>query len=113
METFECAKCLVHKLADDFYKNSLKRNGLESHCKTCVLKRKSKKYKQTKITLKKSKLLRAHRKVKVLDVQRCTFKAVLINRPSESEVSNALKELVEGVLCYQNIQCSKELAMAV
>lgn len=105
-----CTKCGKTKSSSDFYKNSKKENGLESQCKECVLARKNKKYRQTKIILKKSKLLRAQQRVRVLDVRQCTLEEILINRPVNIQFINVLKEFVEGVLCYLDIQFSGALA---
>lgn len=97
-----CVSCKLAKTSNDFYRNKMKLNGLESHCKACVLKRKFKKYKQTKIISKKTKLLRLQSKVRVLDVAQCTFDERLINRPLSELSNNVLKEFVKGVLCYQD-----------
>lgn len=106
-----CTRCGQVKTANDFYKNTKKENGLESQCKECVLDRKHRKYRQTKIILKKSKLLRAQQKVRVLDVQQCTFEEILINRPLNVQFINVLKEFVDGVLCYLDIQFSRASVM--
>lgn len=106
----QCSRCGDVKRAGEFYKNPKKANGLESQCKACVLERKFKRYKQTKIISRKSKLLRAQQKVRVLDVQRCTFEEVLINRPSTNDFINVMKEFIDGVLCFLDIKQLRELA---
>ncbi len=111
MQTFKCSKCLIEKESSEFYKNSNKKNGLESNCKSCVLARKAKKYDTFSKVKKKTKLLRLQSKVSVLDVVECTFNEVLINRPSNCETNDLLKDLVKGVLCYQDIKKFKASAI--
>lgn len=43
-----CCKCGIHKSSNEFYKNNSKRDGLESHCKECVNRKKAKRYKDSK-----------------------------------------------------------------
>lgn len=112
MQTYICAKCLTDKARSEFYQNIKKVNGLESHCKQCVLQRKAKKYEAITKTKRKTKQLRLHKNINVIDVEECTFHEVLINRPQNSEVRDPLNDLVSGVLCYQDMQKSKVLAMA-
>ena len=100
----KCNKCGVEKTPHDFYKNNKKLNGLESHCKACVLKRKGKRYESLTKAKRKTKQLRLHKKVNVLDVEECTLSEHLIIRPTQSDVNDLLKEFVSGVLCYQDIQ---------
>lgn len=102
----KCKKCEKQKESYEFYKNIKKSNGLESHCKSCVLVRKAKKYEVLAKTKKRTKLLRSHSKINVLNVEECTFNEVLINRPINCEIYEPLKELVSGVLCYQNMERS-------
>ncbi len=101
-----CQKCRNDKEPYEFYKNIKKLNGLESHCKSCVLARKAKKYKALTKAKKRTKLLRSHSKINVVDVEECTFNEVLINRPTNCEAYDPLKELVSGVLCYQDMEKS-------
>lgn len=96
--TYKCSKCGTCKEPHHFYKNLKKKNGLESNCKSCVLKRKSKRYSTSSKIKKKNKRLRSCKRVNVLDVENCTFCEVLINRPQELEGRKTLKEFVKGVL---------------
>lgn len=104
MQKFTCRCCLATKDAFEFYKNPKKANGLESHCKACVLERKKKKYTSSSKTKKKNKRLRLLKKVNVLDVENCTFCEVLITRPKECDGSKTLKEFVRGVLWQVSTQ---------
>lgn len=107
-----CKKCGDNKESDQFYKNTKKLNGLESHCKSCVLTRKAKRYKAISKAKLKTKQLRLHKNVHVIDVEECTFQEVLINRPCSKNEYNFFKELINGVLCYQNMEKFKGLATA-
>lgn len=93
-----CTCCKKLKSADQFYKNSSKKNGLESNCKECVLERKAKKYKVKKMQKKKTKYLRLLKRVNVLDTNSCTLQESWINRPASKDrfemLSIILKELV-------------------
>lgn len=95
-----CTHCLKTKGKDDFYKNPKKINGLESHCKECVLKRKANKYKKTKRTNKDTKSLKPLKRNNVFVIDQCTFNNILINRPD----NNHLNEFLGGIQCYQDIQ---------
>lgn len=95
---FYCVKCKSDKKEIDFYKNPSKKNGLESHCKECVLRRKANKYKAKTQQKKKTKYLRLLKKVNVLDPNSCTLQESWINRPASKDrfemLSIILKELV-------------------
>jgi hypothetical protein len=104
---FLCTKCGILKDATLFYKNPLKKNGLESQCKECVIKRKLKKYKETTQKLKKTKEMRRLKKVKVLEISDCTFEEQWIIRPSKDEFCFE-KEFIGIVLC--NYKLNMELA---
>ena len=92
-----CTSCKKLKPDDQFYKNPFKKNGLESHCKECVLKRKAKKYKAKSSQKKKTKQLRLLKRVNVLDTSSCTLQESWINRPASKDrfelIALILKEL--------------------
>lgn len=109
MGLIECSNCHGFKPHDQFYKNKFKKNGLESHCKECILIRKAKKYKIESKVKKKTKYLRRCKRVKVLEVGDCTFEEQWIIRPSKDEFCLE-KEFIGIVLC--NYKLSMELATA-
>ncbi len=109
MKTYICSKCGQTKNENDFYKNTKKLNGLESNCKECVIKRKLKRYKEQSQLKKKTKYLRRCKKVKVLEVDDCTFEEQWIIRPSQVEFCLE-KEFIGIVLC--NYKLNMELATA-
>ena len=94
-----CSKCLVVKCSQDFYPNQKKKNGFDSNLKTCILKRKGKKYKQTRTICTKTKRLRLQRRVNVLDVNSCTFSHEFIN--SDVEYQKDVMTLIIGELICQ------------
>lgn len=44
----QCSKCGEDKCYTEFYKNISKRDGLESHCKECVNRKKARRYKDAR-----------------------------------------------------------------
>lgn len=93
----KCFLCKEEKEAFYFYKNSRKKNGLESSCKSCVLTIKRKKRLQKRRTLS----IRNSTSVRVLNVDSCTFDERQIIRPRNMELR--LDDLV-GELLWQKEQ---------
>ena len=87
-----CCQCRLKKQNDEFYKNSKKKNGLESQCKECVLSNKRK----ARIKKKGSRVFSSN---KVIDLTNCTFKELYITRPCNEDLR--MKDLVEELVCLE------------
>lgn len=94
-----CTHCHCEKSAVEFYKNARKLNGLDSQCKTCILLRKSAKYKKVVSIQKKNKALRRSHKTRVLDIGDCTFKVMQLNTIFPERDRILKEELIRGILC--------------
>ncbi len=93
-----CSKCDQSKEKSEFYKNSRKRNGLESHCKDCILKKKKDRYVIKMNTKKKNRVMRNREGVRVMDLSLCTVETYLITRPRNIE-QVGLEGVVGDLIC--------------
>ena len=100
MDLHKCSHCKINRPSNEFYKNSKKKNGLESRCRQCVLAVKSIKYRKVKNTQLKNKQLRLHKKVNVIDVNNCTFLSTFINSSNEQQ-NKILTSIAEELIWQQ------------
>lgn len=91
-----CGKCRVAKGVDEFHKNLSKKSGRESHCKQCVLARKSKNYESSKLAKLKSEKRRLTTQVATVDSNSIT--EVRIDIENE-KMKSLLSDFIEAVLC--------------
>jgi len=93
-----CSECKIKKPFKEFYKNSRKKNGLESSCKECVLKKKRNQYNKRQKLKQKVGKYRDHKSIRVLNIPDCTVTTLFIKRPKV--INNVeMEEVVEDLLC--------------
>jgi hypothetical protein len=90
----KCSRCNREKKISEFYKNIRKSNGVESQCKSCVLKKKKEKYERNI----RNKNRRNNKESKVMDLSLCTVETLFITRP-ENINRAGLEGIVGDLLC--------------
>jgi len=94
----KCSACQKKKSHKDFYRNHRKRNGIESHCKVCVLEKKKGRYTTTKKLKQRATKYRGNKNIRVLNILSCTLHETHIKESSKvSQIE--LEEIVKDLVC--------------